>query len=231
LRYPTTSNITTISITVVDETATLAMSSQGDLGCVVLHNEIIACWGTQAEAPYRAVLVPGLSSVANVVMGGNTACAVVKQHNVDGSLLCWQLTPSNLDRKPTFVTSSPLPQLVQGLPGSVLDAVAGDDHVCALVRVSTDTGGQVYCWGHNEVGQLGQGDTNGFWGQPDGSRTPLRVDGLSNVTALYAGFLTTCAKTATRQIHCWGYDSQHMLPIGIVGGIVERPTRLQQLCA
>jgi alpha-tubulin suppressor-like RCC1 family protein len=224
-----TSNTTTVSITGVDKAAALAITVEGDAGCVVLQNGTVACW----VGSRRAMRVLGLSSAVRIVMGRELACAVVKRRNMEGSLWCWHLRPENLISRPSFVTSSAKPQRVQGLPGSVLDAVAGWDHVCALVQVSTDVGGEVYCWGRNEVGQLGQGYTDGTWYEPAGSMTPLRVDGLINVTALYAGYDDTCAETASRWVYCWGYNAAGMLNIDgePFKVIVMRPTPIQKLCA
>jgi len=55
-------------------------------------------------------------------------------------------------------------------------------HTCAL---STD--GDVYCWGNNEVGQLGQGNVG------DGALLPVKVPGLGKVSQLSVGPTHNCA--------------------------------------
>ena len=52
------------------------------------------------------------------------------------------------------------------IPAGVVALAAGDNHTCALL-----TGGGVDCWGHNEFGELGTGDTSD-------RHTPTGVTGL-----------------------------------------------------
>ena len=76
---------------------------------------------------------------------------------------------------------------------------AGDGHACALLSNRT-----VECWGDNEWGQLGADP------QPDGgigaAFTPIAVAGLSNVTAIAAGAVHTCALISGGTVECWGYN-------------------------
>lgn len=80
------------------------------------------------------------------------------------------------------------------LKGKVVsDIVAAQYHVCALAEA------EVYCWGNNGAGQLGDGTTTR-------RLTPIRVGGLlsgKTVTAIGASGDTTCA-VADRKIYCWG---------------------------
>lgn len=60
-------------------------------------------------------------------------------------------------------------------PPVIVQVAAGDAHTCAL-----DDGGQVWCWGDNQYGQLGDGS------QTD-RLTPVAVAGLSGVEAVALG--------------------------------------------
>lgn len=88
----------------------------------------------------------------------------------------------------------------------VVQIASGSGHNCAL----TETG-RVYCWGRNDVGQLGDGTTHE-------RRTPVIVGALpASITAIVAGARHTCALTQTGQAYCWG-DNQ----VGQLGNGGER---------
>lgn len=75
-------------------------------------------------------------------------------------------------------------------------------HTCALT-----TDGEVYCWGNNEVGQLGQGNVG------DPALTPLKVSGLGKVTQLSVGAAHTCALSGGKA-YCWGQNGNGKLGSG-----------------
>jgi hypothetical protein len=85
----------------------------------------------------------------------------------------------------------------------VRSAVAGSDHSCALAL-----SGRVFCWGHNHMGQLGNGgwaaDSTGSTGAavPD----PAPVAGGHLFSEISAGESLTCGLTrGDGFIYCWGY--------------------------
>lgn len=70
--------------------------------------------------------------------------------------------------------------------------VAGDTHTCGI-----DPAGTLYCWGNNDQGQLGVGDT-------DLRNVPTRVGTESDWTAVAAGAAATCGLRADHSLWCWG---------------------------
>ncbi len=146
----------------------------------------VLCWGGLSAAegrageppprplPYR---VDGISTAASLDAGGATrTCAVTEARRV----MCW-----SLDAPPVDV----------GLTDARQVSV-GDRHACALRGA-----GEVWCWGDNHRGQLGDGSL-----QP---RTePVRVPGLDEAVQLSAGWYHSCATLRGGRVWCWG-DTSH----------------------
>ncbi|MGB1014108.1 MAG: RCC1 domain-containing protein, partial [Nannocystaceae bacterium] len=76
---------------------------------------------------------------------------------------------------------------------NIVQVEAGQSHTCAR-----DGEGQVWCWGDNGWGQLGQ---VGMRFSPH----PLEVAGLGPVVELAAGGDRTCAIEQSGLVKCWGY--------------------------
>jgi alpha-tubulin suppressor-like RCC1 family protein len=78
---------------------------------------------------------------------------------------------------------------------------AGDGHACALLADQT-----VKCWGDNTYGQLGVDvDDDGGVGA---SLVPVAVTGLTNVIAIAAGSVHTCALIQGGTVKCWGSNNE-----------------------
>lgn len=75
---------------------------------------------------------------------------------------------------------------------------AGSTHACAL----TDAG-DVYCWGDNTRGQLGQGDTAA-------RLTPAIVALPAPATRIAVNFENSCAFVGSA-LYCWGYNAENNL--------------------
>lgn len=87
---------------------------------------------------------------------------------------------------------------------------AGDGfHTCG---VAVD--GRGYCWGSNNLAQLGGGPTMPLWQHP----APLPMAGEHRFTAVSAGGLHNCALDADRRASCWGSNRYGQLGIGHFGG-------------
>jgi alpha-tubulin suppressor-like RCC1 family protein len=102
---------------------------------------------------------------------------------------------------------------------------AGQDVTCALTGA-----GAVYCWGSNELGQLGIGAGN-LETCPDpvnpGSRpcslVPLPIAGGHTFSAVTAGVFHACGLTAaTSALYCWGLS----FPFGSSNGTDPIPVRV-----
>ncbi|MEO8800877.1 MAG: hypothetical protein ABI551_23500, partial [Polyangiaceae bacterium] len=99
---------------------------------------------------------------------------------------------------PSGITPVEVPNVLGATHVSV-----GVDHVCA-----TTIDGKVWCWGHNDLQQLGRADPT--------STAPASVDALSNVAAISAGRSFTCALTRANAVWCWGDNRKGQLGRGTV---------------
>lgn len=100
-------------------------------------------------------------------------------------------------------TSVVTPGVVAGLTGTIVreTLTAGDQHTCVMAA------SDVYCWGANARGQLGDGTTTA-------RRTATRVPGLGPVKALSAGSTHTCAIKTNDELVCWGGNNSGQLGDG-----------------
>lgn len=79
----------------------------------------------------------------------------------------------------------------------------GGEHACAV-----DAEDDVYCWGYNEFGQLGDGTT-------DSTHEPVQVQGLEDdPEAIFAGTFHTCVQLEEGDFQCWGLNSHGQLGDG-----------------
>jgi alpha-tubulin suppressor-like RCC1 family protein len=99
-----------------------------------------------------------------------------------------------------------------GYVSRVAAVASGQSHSCAILASSV-----VKCWGANDSGQLGIGDTThrGDAGGEMGNSLPA-VDLGTGVIArkIYAGYGYTCAITTTGRVKCWGNNSLGQLGLG-----------------
>jgi alpha-tubulin suppressor-like RCC1 family protein len=92
---------------------------------------------------------------------------------------------------------------VTGLPDitNVVSICAGENHSCAV------SAGQVWCWGQDLTGQLGNGDAGADgMGDPD-TGTPVRAGTLTNMVEVECGGQFTCARTSAGAAYCWGWNA------------------------
>jgi alpha-tubulin suppressor-like RCC1 family protein len=89
---------------------------------------------------------------------------------------------------------------------------AGAEHSCALLRDGT-----VKCWGRNDFGQLGLGDTQNRGDQPGemGDNLPAVDLGTGRTAvALAVGSVHTCALLDDGSVKCWGDNENGQLGLG-----------------
>ncbi len=132
---------------------------------------------------------------AAMAAGGATSCAVT----TEGRLYCWGADAGLFGGAPAEACASGVPchpHPVAVFPELRLRAVTvGVSHACGL-----DTAGAAWCWGQNDVGQLGDGTTT------DRAAPVPAAEGHAFVD-IAAGRGVTCGREAAGQAWCWGARS------------------------
>lgn len=181
----------------------------GDLHtCALTVNGTVKCWGRNYHGQLGNGLpgnqsipltVTGLiSGVTQLAVGWNHNCAVTAQ----GAVKCWGWNEAGqLGDGSTLNRTTPIN--VSTLSSGVKRVAAGAYHTCALM-----TTGAINCWGANYRGQLGNNSTTA-------SFTPVAVLNIGEeVVDISLGEISTCAKTLSGKIFCWGDNRSGQLGIG-----------------
>ncbi len=158
-----------------------------DIGCAVLADGHVTCWTVNTAMP-TSPIVTTVGGIADAVEVDITHLRVCIRRS-SGEISCFGST-----EKPTVIlaTMVEFPPVDYLMASSLTSLRTGNDHACSI-----DTMGIARCWGEGRQGQLG----NGLF---DGSTTPVRVYGLTNVARISTGVQRTCALLADGTIECWG---------------------------
>jgi alpha-tubulin suppressor-like RCC1 family protein len=179
--------------------------------CALKPSGNIMCWGRNSdgqlgngtghfEPSQPPVQVKNVTNAVAIVAGGYHTCALIG----DGTVQCW----GNNDKGQLGINSnvkSDTPATVHVI-NQIVAITAGGYHTCAI-RAS---GYEVFCWGYNSNGQLGDGTTTD---RPE----PVQVylGGLVRLTKnMTAGGFHTCAIVWDMSVTCWGMNNDGQLGIG-----------------
>ena len=153
-------------------------------------------WGFPAKGAVLPRPVPVLGSVQfSVVEEGGLLHSCGR--DVGGKAYCWGSNTSGQLGLGNDSTGYRVPRAVVG-DLSFADLSLGQDHVCGVTF-----GGDVYCWGNNEQGQLGVTSTLCRFGSQC-RKEPARVEGGIVLASVSAGAFHTCGIDANGAAYCWG---------------------------
>lgn len=188
-----------------DSTRVRIGSSSGDATALAQGQATITA--TVAGVAGSAVItVPRPLTWVEIRAGNNFSCGRVE----DGSVYCWGSHALGQLGDGSARTMEPRTSPVRAaLPGPAVSLAVGGAHACALMA-----DGMALCWGMNDLGQMGIGDTPlcASWGSC--SPRPLAVAGGISFASLTAGTQNTCGLTASGEAFCWGYSGMGQLGIG-----------------
>jgi alpha-tubulin suppressor-like RCC1 family protein/roadblock/LC7 domain-containing protein len=184
------------------ETAATLIAAGRNHTCAATTAGGVECWGENEHGQLgdgttagRNMPVPvnGLAGEVTAIAAGNAHTCVLTSA---GGVKCWGANGHG-ELGNGAAGDGGTPTDVSGLTGGVYAIAAGNEHSCAVT-----TGGDVFCWGLNANGQLGDGTKTD-------SRIPVRVAGIFEaVKGIAAGAGHTCALTVRGGVLCWG-DNQY----------------------
>ncbi|MCO4761697.1 MAG: hypothetical protein KC502_09350 [Myxococcales bacterium] len=188
--------------------------------CVLHASGRISCWGDGYAGQLgngaktdsgKPVNVDGITDATDVVLGSAHTCALHK----DGTVSCWG-DNAYYQALGSSKTDNTKPVKITGLK-DVEALAAGRYHTCALVK-----GGTVTCWGRNYDKEVGPTAASG------GSQKLEPVQGLTGVSAIFAGGFSSCAIRQDETLWCWGRNSYYLAAGGddiTTTGDLKVPTR------
>ncbi len=185
------------------------------------------CWGANqsGQTGFDSVLTttrlvpsPVKSAIpldsTSLVAGALHTCALSRA----GAAFCWGSNGFGQLGKGGAISSTARDSIPQAVAGGLVFSklYAGEYHTCGIT-----TGGQAYCWGRNNSGQLGIGSLGD-------TPTPTIVAGGLNFRSLALGELHSCGVTnpsgvgggtqaGPGVIYCWGDNEYGQLGTGTFG--------------
>jgi alpha-tubulin suppressor-like RCC1 family protein len=204
--------------------------------CALLDNGAVRCWGSQTYGEIgtggtvtigdqaNEVGNDGVDPVVNlgagrtavtIDAGDGFTCAILD----DGRVKCWGnsagdrlgFTPATNRGRDNALMGDNLPAVDLGVGRKAIDLSTGFGHTCALLD-----NGDVKCWGFNNYGQLGQGDTVGRGSAVREMGDYLRPIALGGgiVVDVGAGYDHSCVLFIDGKVKCWGRNDSGQLGYG-----------------
>ena len=176
-----------------------------DHSCAITLSGLTYCWGNGGgyilgHGSTTGSRTPILNSATDLIEIWSGGALVTCGRNTAGETICWGLANEAELGGGTETVRVPThqPQLDR-----FSEIVFGSSFGCGL------DGGEVYCWGQNAVGQIGQGTSSGVVSMP------TRVMPLSGIVDLTVGDAHACALSGGGQVSCWGWGNNGQLGNGM----------------
>jgi alpha-tubulin suppressor-like RCC1 family protein len=193
--------------------------------CALQTDDAVRCWGLNADGqlgtgdhvdvvdPAAAPAVALDPPAESLAAGCYHTCAVL----TDGSARCWgRNVHGQLGAGDAAPIAAPGDAAAIDLGRPIVAVTAGHSHTCAL----RDDGGAL-CWGANDHGQLGLGDTDHRFAPP-----AAPIDLGEPVREVTAARFHTCARTAGGRVRCWGINAAGELGLGHTSDVGDEPGEL-----
>jgi len=236
LHYPLTPDQFADAIDIGSVSGVKRIVSGDNHNCVLTSQNRVRCWGDNhfgqlgygntidlGDAPTRLPFTAGdvplpfdpttglpFDPVQQLVAGNNHTCVLMES----GLVYCWgdnQFGQLGLNRTDNLGDGEPVTSFgYVTLGDQAIRIAAGGDHTCAVL-----SSGALRCWGRNDFGQLGRGNTQRI-GDDETVFSAGNVDLGAGVTVkdLALGGFHTCALLTTGAVRCWGRNSEGELGYG-----------------
>lgn len=208
--YSSAGRTITSSPVAVGGASGLASVSYGSHACGLSASGAAACWGNNAQGQLGSgstdlggptpVTVSGGLTFVSIRAANSSSCGVTSGRDA----FCWGYNPwGNLGLGYFSFYGPRVPtKVVGGLAWQTVDA--SGKTTCGVT-----TGGDAYCWGANDFGQLGTGVTD-----TSSVAAPLRVTGSLTFAAITIGGHHVCGLTTGGTAYCWGANTYGTLGNG-----------------
>ncbi len=196
------------------------VSTGGYHGCGLTSSGAAWCWGWNQEGQTGQIgtatqLIPALVQAGplaftQLAAGESHTCALT----ASGAAYCWGGNGrGELGTDPILIgTQSNVPVLVPG-GHTFANIDAGSVHTCGVT-----VAGELFCWGSQENGQLGNGVVS------VATSGPVLVSGGAQYQQVSAGGQTTCAVTNVGAVQCWGAGVSGVLGNGTTNSAQAVPS-------
>jgi alpha-tubulin suppressor-like RCC1 family protein len=200
-----------------------ALAAGNNFACAVLSDGSVQCWGTNDSGQLGlGSLTPTSSGLPAVVSLGQSAMAVTVSRNqgvacailADGSVRCWGSNAAGalgLGNNTSSPSQTMTPNQFGPVSlGTTATAIASANGACALL-----TGGTIRCWGDNNFGEFGLGNTTALSNTMAPSAygvVPLPSGKTALSISMGSGFACTRLSDGTAQ--CWGHNNIGQLGLG-----------------
>jgi len=212
-----TTNDSAVPVTVVVSnnsplTNAVSVSAGRSHACAVLKDKSVWCWGKGDKGqlgngdttvdPSAVAIQSKFTDAKTMGAGVDITCVLTSAGGIScvGDNESGELGNGTSTDSATAVTP-------QGLNTSITSLDVGAYHNCAVGTDSAGNTGSMQCWGWNQYGQLGIGNSTD-------SATPAGIKNPTGIVNVAASTWHTCAITSGNAIYCWGNGLEGQLGLG-----------------
>ena len=203
-----------------EDTADITSIETGGSHACALHSDgTITCAGANwfgnlgtgefgTSISWTPAKVVNIDDATDISLGFAHTCAL----HESGEVSCWGRNDNGQlgNGVDGLENNSPVPVKVQGITDAIAISASNASLTCVLHE-----SGEVSCWGSNAAGELGaHEDIGGEYSSVDHSSVPVKIEGITDITAITAGGNHVCVLHESGEVSCWGSNGFGELGVG-----------------